>query len=267
MVQSLCQKSPNSQDLQKALLENRFCLYCQPIIPLNTHSEGCVHKEILLRMVGQDGKLIQPNQFLPYAEEYGLMPSIDRWVLKSFFDGIYHPSKCMGCWARGYYCGCIIAFNLSGSSINNEEFLTFLEEAVTTHPVPPYSLVFEITETVALSNLEKTRQFILRLQKLGCQFALDDFGTGMASLAYLKELPLDFVKIDGMFVRDLATNPVSAAIVSAIVQIAQVKNIQTVAEYVENVQILEQLKELGVGYAQGFYLGKPTPVLQRSPIL
>jgi EAL domain-containing protein (putative c-di-GMP-specific phosphodiesterase class I) len=125
--------------------------------------------------------------------------------------------------------------------------------------------LFEITETVALSNIEKTRQFICRLQQIGCQFALDDFGTGTASLAYLKELPLNFVKIDGMFVRDLTTNPVSEAIVSAIVQITQVKGTQTIAEYVENAAILERLKALGVGYAQGFYLGKPQPISWFNP--
>jgi EAL domain-containing protein (putative c-di-GMP-specific phosphodiesterase class I) len=171
----------------------------------------------------------------------------------------------MSCWARGDYCGCLNSLNLSASSINDEEFLKFLEEAVASHLVPPQSLLFEITETVALSNIEKTRQFICRLQQIGCQFALDDFGTGTASLAYLKELPLNFVKIDGMFVRDLTTNPVSEAIVSAIVQITQVKGTQTIAEYVENAAILERLKALGVGYAQGFYLGKPQPISWFNP--
>lgn len=215
-------------------------------------------------MVAHDGKIILPHQFLPYAEQYGLMPAIDRWVLESFFAGTYHPHKCMGCWAKDYYCGCLISFNLSGSSINDEEFLRFLEEAVANNPIPRNSLLFEITETVALFNLEKTSEFIYRLQQLGCRFALDDFGTGVASLAYLKELPVDFVKIDGLFVRDLATNPVSEAIVSAIVQISRVKGTQTIAEYVENAIVLEKLHDLGIGYAQGFYLGKPTPMLYGS---
>jgi EAL domain-containing protein (putative c-di-GMP-specific phosphodiesterase class I) len=260
------QEPASRQALQTALIEDRFCLYFQPIFPLLHRDEGHTHKEILIRMVGKDGRIIPPNYFLPCAEESGLMPSIDRWVLESFFNGIYHPSKCMGCWARDYYCGCIIAFNLSGSSVNDDSFLDFLENAVMNHPVPPSSLVFEITETVALANIDKTRQFIQRLQNLGCQFALDDFGTGMSSLAYLKELPLDFVKIDGMFVRDVVQNPISEAIVSAIVQMAKAKQIKTIAEYVENVAILERLQALGVDYAQGFYLGKPTPILKRTPI-
>jgi EAL domain-containing protein (putative c-di-GMP-specific phosphodiesterase class I) len=243
-----------------ALLENRFCLYSQPIIPLNPEGNAIVHQEILLRMIGHDGQIIPPNQFLPYAEQYGLMPDIDRWVLESFFNSIPNPSRCMACWARGDYCGCLNSLNLSGSSINDDGFLSFLEETVASHPIPPQSLLFEITETVALLNIEKTKQFIYRLQQIGCQFALDDFGTGMASLAYLKELPLNIVKIDGLFVRDLTTNPLSEAIVSAIVHIANVKETQTIAEYVENAGILERLKALGVDYAQGFYLGKPKPI-------
>lgn len=260
------QELPNCQALRTALIENRFCLYFQPIVPLLKGDNGHVHKEVLVRMVGEDGKIIPPKHFLPCAEESGLMPSIDRWVLESFFHGMYHPSKCMGCWARDYYCGCIIAFNLSGSSVNNDSFLDFLENAIKNHPVPPSSLVFEITETVALINLDKTQKFIERLQNLGCQFALDDFGTGMSSLAYLKELPLNFVKIDGMFVHDIVENRLSEAIVSAIVQMAKAKKIKTIAEYVENVKILERLQELGVDYAQGFYLGKPAPILKQMPI-
>ncbi len=260
MLHNICQDSTSSKALRVALLENRFCLYSQPIIPLNAQSDALIHQEILLRMVGHDNQIIPPNQFLPYAEQYGLMPAIDRWVLECFFNSIPNPSKCMGCWARGDYCGCLNSLNLSGSSINDDEFLNFLEEAVSSYPIPPQILLFEITETVALLNLEKTKKFIYRLQEIGCQFALDDFGTGMASLAYLKELPLDFVKIDGMFVRDLTTNPVSEVIVSAIVQIAKVKGTQTIAEYVENAAILERLEALGVDYAQGYYLGKPKPI-------
>ncbi len=260
MLHNIAQESTSSKALRIALLENRFCLYSQPIIPLTHQENALIHQEILLRMVGHEGQIIPPNQFLPYAEQYGLMPAIDRWVLESFFNSIPNPSKCMGCWARGDYCGCLTSLNLSGSSINDDAFLNFLEEAVASHPIPPQSLLFEITETVALLNLEKTKQFICRLQQIGCQFALDDFGTGMASLAYLKELPLNFVKIDGIFVRDLTNNPVSEAIVSAVVQIAKVKGTQTIAEYVENLEILKRLEALGVNYAQGFYFGKPKPM-------
>jgi EAL domain-containing protein (putative c-di-GMP-specific phosphodiesterase class I) len=260
VLQNIAYEPTSSKALRLALLENRFCLYTQPIIPLTSPENALIHQEILLRMVGHEGQIIPPNQFLPYAEQYGLMPSIDRWVLETFFNSLPNPSKCMGCWARGDYCGCLNSVNLSGSSINDDEFIDFLEEAVANLPVPPQILLFEITETVALLNLEKTRKFIDRLQQIGCRFALDDFGTGMASLAYLKELPLDFVKIDGMFVRDLTTNPLSEAIVSAIVQISKVKGTETIAEYVENSEILKRLEALGVDYAQGFYLGKPTPI-------
>jgi EAL domain-containing protein (putative c-di-GMP-specific phosphodiesterase class I) len=260
VLQNISQEITSSKALRLALLENRFCLYSQPILPLINQGNGLIHQEILLRMVGHDSQIIPPNQFLPYAEQYGLMPDIDRWVLETFFNSIPNPSKCMGCWARGDYCGCLNSLNLSGSSINDDGFLSFLEEAVASYPVPPQILLFEITETVALLNLEKTKKFICRLQKMGCQFALDDFGKGMASLAYLKELPLNFVKIDGMFVRDLMTNPISEAIVSAIVNISKVKGTETIAEYVENAEILERLKALGVDYAQGYYLGKPKPI-------
>lgn len=260
MLHNHNQESTSSKALRMALIENRFCLYSQPIIPLTAPENAIIHQEILLRMIGYDGQIIPPNQFLPYAEQYGLMPAIDRWVLESFLTGIPNPSKCMACWARSDYCGCLNSLNLSGSSINDDEFLNFLEEAVVSHPIPPQSLLFEITETVALLNIEKTKHFICRLQQLGCQFALDDFGTGMASLGYLKELPLNFVKIDGLFVRDLTNNSISEAIVSAIVQIAQVKGTETIAEFVENRAILEQLKTMGVDYAQGYYLGKPKPI-------
>lgn len=260
MLQNFNLESTSSKALRMALLENRFCLYSQPIIPITNQENALIHQEILLRMIGHDGQIIPPNQFLPYAEQYGLMPAIDRWVLESFLTSIPNPSRCMACWARSDYCGCLNSLNLSGSSINDDEFLRFLEEAVVSHPIPPQSLLFEITETVALLNIEKTKRFICRLQELGCQFALDDFGTGMASLGYLKELPLNFVKIDGLFVRDLTTNSVSEAIVSAIVQIAQAKGTETIAEFVENAAILERLETLGVDYAQGFYLGKPKPI-------
>ena len=151
------------------------------------------------------------------------------------------------------------SINLSGASINDEQFIDFLHEQFTLHQIPPTLICFEITETVAITNLGKAAKFIESLKNLGCRFALDDFGSGMSSLAYLKNLPVDYLKIDGVFVKDIVDDQIAGAMVEAINRIGQVMGIATIAEFVETDAILEKLKALGVNYAQGFIIAEPRP--------
>lgn len=232
--------------INQALETNHFCLYYQPIVPLKNHSKW-EHYEILLRM-DDGGKIISPMAFMPAAERYNLMSSIDRWVIETLFANLKETT--------GLY-----AINLSGSSINDEQFIDFLTLQFSTYQIPPQLICFEITETIAISNLSKAASFIRQLKDLGCQFALDDFGCGMSSFAYLKNLPVDFVKIDGNFVKSIVDSPVDFAMVEAINRIGHVMGIKTIAEYVENEIILTKLQEMEVDYGQGYYLDKPQPFI------
>ena len=153
----------------------------------------------------------------------------------------------------------LYAINLSGSSINDDQFIDFLHEQFAAYQIPPQVVCFEITETLAIANLSKAACLIKKLKELGCRFALDDFGSGMSSFAYLKNLPVDFVKIDGNFVKNILDSPIDLAMVEAINRIGHVMGIKSIAEYVENEIIWEKLKELGIDYAQGYYLGRPQP--------
>jgi EAL domain-containing protein (putative c-di-GMP-specific phosphodiesterase class I) len=161
----------------------------------------------------------------------------------------------------------IYSINLSGDSLNEEKFIEFIQEQFSIHQIPPEIICFEITETVAIANLSKAASLIWQLKELGCKFALDDFGSGMSSFAYLKSLPVDYLKIDGNFIKNIADNPIDIAMVEAITKIAHVMGIKTIAEYVENKIIMDKLNELGVDYAQGYYLGKPQPCNFTSPSL
>lgn len=233
--------------VNQALEDNNFCLYAQPIISLimPTNTE---HYEILLRLKGEQNQLIPPMAFMPAAERYNLMHIIDRWVIRTLFASLKPTNN------KNY------AINLSGASINDDQFIDFLTEQFCTYQVAPELICFEITETMAIANLSKAANLIRKLKELGCQFALDDFGCGMSSFAYLKNLPVDFVKIDGNFVKNIVNSSVDLAMVEAINSIGHVMGIQTIAEYVENEMILNKLKELGVDGAQGYYIGKPQPL-------
>jgi diguanylate cyclase (GGDEF)-like protein/PAS domain S-box-containing protein len=237
--------------IHKALEENRFRLYCQKISPIHQGS-GEEHYEVLLRLVDEEGKLIAPMAFIPAAERYDLMPAIDRWVISNFFDS-YADSHVNG--------SQIYTINLSGASVNNPEFFSFLEEQFAQHAISPEKICFEITETTAITNLEQAAKLIHSLKEIGCRFALDDFGSGMSSLVYLKNLPVDYLKIDGSFVRNIADNPIDYAMVESFNQISHVMGIQTIAEFVENESILEKLREIGVDYAQGYCIDRPSPCL------
>ncbi len=240
------------QRLHVALEENRFCLYSQEIMPLTQGAHGGGHLEILLRLHDENGSIIMPDSFIPAAERYGLMTSIDRWVVENVFKLIAQ------CSAKGSAQPmAICAINLSGSTIGDDEFLSFLHEQFECYGVAPELICFEITETSAISNLGSAIRFINDLKGLGCHFSLDDFCAGMSSFAYLKHLPVDYLKIDGSFVRDMLDDPINRAMVEVINHIGHVMGKRTIAEFVETPQIEQALIEIGVDFAQGYVIQHP----------
>ena len=240
------------QRLHMALEENRFCLYAQEIAALGHTEAGGGHVEILLRLHDEAGRMIFPDSFIPAAERYGLMTSLDRWVVQNVFKII---AQCISRQEPGPMAMC--AINLSGNTIGDNEFLIFLREQFVTYAVPPEMICFEITETSAISNLASAIKFINELKELGCHFSLDDFCAGMSSFAYLKHLPVDFLKIDGSFVRDMLDDPINRAMVEVINHIGHVMGKRTIAEFVETSQIEQALLEIGVDYAQGYNIQRP----------
>lgn len=240
------------QRLHVALEENRFCLYAQEIAPLGNTQGGGGHIEILLRLYDETGGLIMPDSFIPAAERYGLMSSIDRWVVENVFKII---SECSALGSERPMAMC--AINLSGTTIGDDDFLAFLHEQFECYDVRPELICFEITETSAIANLGSAIRFINELKGLGCHFSLDDFCAGMSSFAYLKHLPVDFLKIDGSFVRDMLDDPINRAMVEVINHIGHVMGKRTIAEFVESPQIEQALTEIGVDYAQGYTIERP----------
>lgn len=240
------------QRLHMALEENRFCLYAQEIASLGHVGGAGGHVEILLRLHDEAGRMILPDSFIPAAERYGLMTSLDRWVVENVFKII---AECMTRQDPRPMAMC--AINLSGNTIGDDEFLIFLRQQFVTYAVPPEMICFEITETSAISNLASAIKFINELKDLGCHFSLDDFCAGMSSFAYLKHLPVDFLKIDGSFVRDMLDDPINRAMVEVINHIGHVMGKRTIAEFVETPQIEQALLEIGVDYAQGYIIQRP----------
>ncbi|WP_404788051.1 EAL domain-containing protein [Altericista sp. CCNU0014] len=248
--------------LKRALEEDRFCLYYQPIFDVAASSQS-EHYEVLLRLRDETGQLVPPMAFIPAAERYNLMHLIDRWVIKTLFKtqgAHYRDVWQRQCQQEGDIPSALYAINLSGDSINDDLFINFVYEQFALHSIPTHLICFEITETMAIVNLTKASQFIRELQAMGCRFALDDFGSGMSSFGYLKNLPVNYLKIDGSFIRNIVTDPVDAAMVKAMTQIGQVMGMKIVAEFVENDAILDCIKELGIDYAQGYGIAAPRPL-------
>jgi diguanylate cyclase (GGDEF)-like protein/PAS domain S-box-containing protein len=238
--------------LRDAIEDDRFCLYCQPIKPLRDDADVRERYEILLRKIDVEGQLLLPGSFIPAAERYGLMAEIDRWVIQQAFrhcTRLFRDNP-----------GLEISINLSGNSLSDDHFPGFLRRQFSRSRIPAGRICFEITETAAIQNISQATQIISDIRKRGSRFALDDFGSGLSSFNYLKTLPVDYVKIDGRFVRDMVENAVDHAMVAAINQVGHVMGIKTIAEYAHNEAILERLSALGVDYAQGYAVGAPVPL-------
>jgi diguanylate cyclase (GGDEF)-like protein/PAS domain S-box-containing protein len=243
--------------INQAIEENRFVLYGQEIAPIQLgESVYKRHMEILLRMVDRDGSLIAPGCFIPAAERYGLMTEIDRVVITTFFQS-YRSAKAV----TGMLDDCMYAINLSAISLNDEKFIDFVKSQLLEHSVPPEVICFEITETAAISNLTKASQLIQELKQMGCRFALDDFGSGMNCFAYLKLLPIDYLKIDGTFIKNIINEPIDQELVACMNRIAHVVGAKTVAEWVEDEATLKILRAIGIDYGQGFGISRPEPLV------
>lgn len=242
--------------IKLALDQNRFCLYSQPIVALQADMATTerTHVEILLRMIDENGRLIQPMAFIPAAERYDLMPRIDRWV-------IHHTFKMLSA-SRDAQLPAITtcAINLSGGSVGDEQIFDYLLEQQNLFNIPWETICFEITETAAIANLSRAAVLITQLRTLGCRFALDDFGAGMSSFGYLKHLPVDYLKIDGSFVKDMVHDEIDCAMVAAIHQVGRVMGKKTIAEFVGDEATCDKLRAIGVDFAQGYGIGEPRPV-------
>ena len=240
--------------LNRAMETGRFRLYHQRYLALTGDSHGGLHIEVLLRLLNEDGTLVLPGSFLPAAERYNLMPAIDRWVVEKVFSRYREIAARFG----GGRVTC--AINLSGSSINSLGFLDWVREQATIHAVPHGGICFEITETAAIHNLRKVAEFMRESKALGFRFSLDDFGAGTSSFGYLKSLPVDYLKIDGGFVKDLMDDPLDRAMTETINRIGHIVGVKTVAEFAENGSIVSELKEMGVDFAQGFGVSESRPL-------
>jgi len=241
--------------LSQALKQNRLSLYQQEIMPVTQESGDVRRVEVLLRLFDADGRVIPARNFLPAIERYGLINAVDRWVVQ----------ECLSIIANGEASDTTIyAINISGPSMSQTDFLDYIKLQFNSHGVRGSKICFEITETSAVSNLRNARQFICELKSLGCYFALDDFGSGLSSFAYLKDLAVDFLKIDGSFIKNIVTDSVDRALVAAIKDVGHVMLVDTIAEHVENQAIMDVVKEIGIDYAQGTLIGYPIPLGRRS---
>lgn len=232
--------------LNRALEENRFRLFYQRIEPLGVRDDT-PHYEIFIRMVDESGELVTPAAFIPAAERYNLMPQIDRWVIERVFEGLREEGE-----QRGVVC-----INVSGTSLSDDGFVDFVQGAYERYGIDPARVCFEITETAAVSDLARALQFINEVRERGSAVALDDFGSGMSSFTYLQSMNVDYLKIDGSFIRDIMKNPVDQAMTEAINRVGQVMGLRTIAEFVESAEIRERLRELGVDYVQGYAIHRP----------
>lgn len=245
--------------IQQGLDENRFCLWRQSIHPVREDMPEPPLAELFIRLIDAEGHVILPGTFIPAAERYGLIDSIDRWVVQSALKSMSNGGLPLGTSDARF------AINISGQSLGADGFLDFITHEIDSTGIAPNRVLFEITETSAIANLRKAMRFISVLKEMGCLFVLDDFGQGLSSFSYLKSLPLDFIKIDGAFVREMVEDPIQAALVSSIKDIGEVMGLQTIAESVEDVATYQALTQIGVDYVQGYYLDRPQPLTTSSP--
>ena len=236
--------------IKNAIADNQFRLYYQAIVPITSSEATKQHYEILLRMLDETGEEIPPMAFLPAAERYNLMPNIDRWVIHTLFAMLSQHS-------REIHSHCLYTINLSSASAKDRDFSEFIKEQFATFKIPPQMICFEIPESVAINNLTTVDRLIRNLKPLGCRFALDNFGSSMSAFTYLKHLPVDFLKVAGELVKEIANDEITYAMVEAINQIGHVMGIQTVAKSVENNIILGKVKDIGLDYAQGYGIATP----------
>jgi diguanylate cyclase (GGDEF)-like protein/PAS domain S-box-containing protein len=241
--------------LTNARDEGRLDIVFQPIVRVSGSAKTRPHYELLLRLLDENGSTVLPDEFIPAAERYNLMPSLDRWVVEKVLRDIV-PSTRDGIEEAAF----TVAINLSGTTLSDPGFLEFLVESLEAHEPTPGALCFEVTETAAITNLGHASYLMREMASRGCLIALDDFGSGLSSFNYLRTLPVHYLKIDGKFVQNVASDPIDRSMVEAIVQIGRAIGIETVAERVETVEVLETLRHIGVGYAQGFLCGRPAPI-------
>jgi len=241
--------------IREALARGRFVLHAQPILDLRTNE--VVQYELLIRMLDEQNQLIPPASFLYTAERFGLIRSIDRWVVRQAIRLITHQ-RTLGNYVR-------LSVNLSGKSVGDLELTTLIEKEIAEGGVEPGQLTFEITETTAITDTERSKIFAIALKQIGCRLALDDFGVGSNSMNQLKHLPVDYLKIDGSFIRDLPSNKVDQHLVRAMVEVARALKKRTVAEFVSSAEILKVVRDSGVDFAQGFFIGKPDTIENLLP--
>ncbi len=250
--------------ITSAVEDNRLELFYQPIIGIGNGRAGNGkrgHYELLLRMRDENGELVGPDQFIPAAERYNLMSTLDRWVIHEALSELAdHGDGNEDCEARY-----TLAINLSGTSLSEDRFLEFVVTELEEAKLPQGAICFEITETAAISNLSRVVHFMQELKKLGCKFSLDDFGSGLSSFTYLKNLPVDYLKIDGQFIRNVVDDNVDESMVKAIRDVGHAMGIETIAERVETRQVLNKLGMLGVEFAQGYYIARPASVQSFEP--
>ena len=238
-----------------AINGDKLCLFQQPIQRVSHHA-GASAFEVLVRLRDGD-KLVKPEYFLPVIERYQLTSILDRWVVYKMIENL----------ESGDLHGDFYSVNISTTSLCDPEFKQQIHARLKANPMVASKLCFEVTESSAMENIDQAVDFMQDMRALGCRFALDDFGTGFSSLSHLKNLPVDFVKLDGVFVREIMSDPVDYGLVESIQRIAGLMNIQTIAEYVETAAIAEGLREIGVDYLQGYYIGHPEIMRQKAPAI
>ncbi len=245
--------------LKEAIRDDKFILFAQPVAPLRQeHMRRFRQYEILLRLPFRQA-LLSPGSFLPVADRLDMMTGIDRWIIRKSLEML---AECRCTQESGEYIDTRLMINLSAQSVQDPELFQYVDSQIKRYNIEPGTICFEISESVAISNFVHTKRVMNALHGLGCHLVLDDFGSGFSSLSYLRELPLSYLKIDGNFVHNLVSNPVDAAMVKAVHDVGQVMNLLTIAELVEDAETLQQLRQIGVDFAQGYYCGRPIPLIQ-----